>query len=591
MLNSTAILEKQSPQLCFLLHFLRGKPWTLCQEGKNGERGGLFLHREEQIQEEISAVFRKIQLEKLEVLYIYGIGLGHYATALFDWLNEDTKRDLVFLEDDIEVFRLFLSTDLAQQLIEHSQIHFRFMLDGKNWKRFLEERANEFPYDKIEFIALESYQKKNPKKIVNMRLHLLRQTTIHDAVHKDGMYYHILSKNVLENFSRIHTAFYVNRFEGAFKGLPAVICGAGPSLKNELEVLRTLENRALIFAGGSAITGLSRDAILPHFGVAIDPNFEEVDRFRKSYAFEVPLLYTNRLHPEVFTTFNGPHGYIHAKTGGPLEQWWEKELGIEPLPLKEGFDLEAFSVTTTCLEIATTMGCNPIYLVGVDLAFTGNELYARGIVKDSLVSIATYEAEVRASERLLKRKDQNGNLVYTLVKWVMEAEAISRFVEKNSQTTYINSTSGGIGFPKMDYQSLAEQKFDKSGDLRGKIHQLIEISRFKCKVKNPLSKLTTSLKQAKNITIYALQELEYLKDKEVEPENGRMIFFQMELEELLVYQLCLEPPASTFHKTFNRMNRFDSLDTPYNKKWKWLYAKWRGFNDLITYYLDSSFTK
>lgn len=590
---STSLLrfEEKFPQLHFLLHLLKGQSWTLCQEGKNAKRSHLFLHREEGIEDEISAAFSKIHLEEVETCYIYGIGLGHYATYLLDWLKKDIKRDLVFLEDDIEVLRLFLKTNFSQKLIEHPQIHFHFMLDRENWQPFLEERADQFPYDQIAFIALESYKKKEPKRVADMALYLLRRTTIYDAIHKDGMYYHVLSKNVLRNFSHIQTAFYVNRFQDAFKNIPAVICGAGPSLQKELEKLRQLEDRALVFAGGSAAVALSHAGILPHFNVAIDPNFEEVKRFNKSYAFEVPLLYTNRLHPDVFKTFNGPHGYIHAKTGGPLEAWWEEELGIEPLPLKEGFDLEALSVTTTSLELATTMGCNPIYLVGVDLAFTNNALYAQGIIENNQIAISDQVKQVSASEQLLKKKDRHGNLIYTLVKWVMESEAISRFAKHHDQTTYINSTSGGIGFPDLPYQPFSVKNFKGLADLRGKIHQLIEMNRFTFKKTDPLKKLTHSLQKARELTYKALKELDQIKHSTNKPESGRMILFQMELEELLAYRLCLKEPERTFQKTFNRLNRPSSFELNTQEKWNFLYSKWKNFNELIIYYLDSSFTK
>lgn len=587
MSSDLTILEERFPQLSFLLNLMQDEPWVLSENGKNAKRKETFLYRENEVAERLAP----LRLDEIEVLYVYGMGLGHYATPLLDWLSQDVKRDLVFLEHDIEVLRLFMETEQAETLMRHPQIHFRFMLDPKDWKPFLEERANEFPYEKAELIALELYEMEHPRQIASMRLHLMRRTTVHHAIHMDEMFYHVLSKNVLSNFSRIGEAFYANKMQGAFKGVPAIICGAGPSLQDELEHLRKLEDQALIFAGGSAITGLSQAGILPHFGVAIDPNFEEVHRFRKSVAFEVPLLYTNRLHPEVFGTFNGPHGYVHAMTGGPLEQWWEKELGIEPLPLQGGFDIEALSVTTTCLELATTMGCDPIILVGVDLAFTGDALYASGIVKESKVAMVERDQDMRAPERLLKRKDRLGKPVHTLVKWIMESEAIGHFAKKNQKTTYLNCTSGGIGFPDLPYKPLADQTFSRQYDLRGKIHQLIETTRFSFKGPNPLERVRESLLAAQELIAEALEELERVRGRDRDPETGRMVFYQMELEEQLAYSLCLEQPALTFQKTFNRMNRFSIGETTHAQKWNWLHSKWKSFNDLILYYLDSSFTK
>ena len=593
--SGTKEVEDRFPQLSFLLQLLNDEPWTFCEDRKNGVQKGEFLHRPCDLKEEITSVFSKVNLEKVEALYLYGAGLGHYAFPLLSWLKEDPKRDLIFLEDDIEVMRLFFESKEASRLLSHTQIHFRFLLEKKEWKAFLEERANEFPYEHIELIALESYKKKNPKRVSKMRLHLMRRTTVHHAIHIDESYHHVLSRNVFANFPRASSGFYANLLRDTFNGTPAIICGAGPSLSSEMETLKTLEDQALIFAGGSAIAGLSHKGILPHLGVAIDPNFEEYHRFKSSSAFEVPLLYTNRLHPRVFETCNGPHGYIRAMTGGPVEKWWEEELGIKPLSLSEGFDLEALSVTTTCLELAVMMGCNPIILAGVDLAFTGEKTYAAGIVNQAEVCFKQRDRDMRVSERLLKRKDRNGNPVYTLVKWVMESEAISRFAKKNKKTTFLSSTSGGIGFPGIPYRSLAELSFPAPFDLRGKVHQLIEKSRFSFGSNDCLKRLEGSFQKGKALAEEALCELKRIRELKGDPENGRMVLYQMELEELEAYSCSLAEVALSFEKTFNRSNRLSTWNASSSEKnslkWKWLHSKWNGFNDLITYYLDSCFTK
>ncbi len=87
----------------------------------------------------------------------------------------------------------------------------------------------------------------------------------------------------------------------ATHGTPAVICGAGPSLKASAPALKELERRALIFAGGSTLSALKSLGVIPHFGIALDPNPEEHDRLLPASPLEMPFLYTNRLLPSVFS--------------------------------------------------------------------------------------------------------------------------------------------------------------------------------------------------------------------------------------------------------------------------------------------------
>ena len=106
--------------------------------------------------------------------------------------------------------------------------------------------------------------------------------------------------------------------------MPAVVCGAGPSL----EELHMPENGALVLAGGSAIAALK--TIKPHLLFAIDPNEEEYRRLATHPHKEVPLVFGSRLERRVLAEHKGPRGYLVTGTGGYLESWLEQEAGIPP---------------------------------------------------------------------------------------------------------------------------------------------------------------------------------------------------------------------------------------------------------------------
>ena len=583
------LLEKRYRQLAFFLRIIHEKPFTFCENQENGYLGDFFLHRREGIQEEVKQAFSKIDLNKFELIYLYGIGLGHYATALLTWLGKNSTRDLVLVEDCIEALRLFFFSKHATLLLSHPQVHIRFLMNPTKWKQFFEERAFEFPAENVELIPLESLKKKNPHKIASFRLHLMRRTTVHHAIFMEESYYPYFFKNMLPNFSHLKDAFYFNRFQNVFKNIPALICGAGPSLKNELEEIKKREHQALIIAGGSAITALGHSQIFPHFAVAIDPNEEEYKRFKVNSAFEIPLLYTNRLFPRVFETFNGPLGYVRASTGGPIESWLEKRLGIEKLSLRKGFDIEALSVTTTAIQIAAMMGCNPIVLVGVDLAFTHQNFYAPGVVRENRVSLKERKEESRASERLIKRKDSAKKPVYTLVKWIMESETIAQFAKKNKDISFFNSAFEGIGFKGILNQRLSQLSFPSPFDIRGRIHQLIEENRLQFSVDSLIEELRISLQKSQRIIEKALTYLKSIQQKNKNPEDGKMFFFQMEFEELVAYKCCFDPLALTFEKEFLKNDRFRHWEMEgkeaFSIKWKKLFAKWSHRNELNDFYL------
>ena len=80
MSSGLAILEERFPQLSFLLNLMEGEPWALCDNGKNGTKKGSFLYREGEVDETLA----KLRLDEIEVLYVYGMGLGHHALPLLE---------------------------------------------------------------------------------------------------------------------------------------------------------------------------------------------------------------------------------------------------------------------------------------------------------------------------------------------------------------------------------------------------------------------------------------------------------------------------------------------------------------------------
>jgi hypothetical protein len=59
----------------------------------------------------------------------------------------------------------------------------------------------------------------------------------------------------------------------------------------------------------------------------------------------------------------------------------------------------------------------------------------------------------------LKRKGREGKWVETAVRWVMESEAISSFVQKRSDIRFINATRGGLGLKNVLFQPLDQIPF------------------------------------------------------------------------------------------------------------------------------------
>lgn len=399
----------------------------------------------------------------MQLFYFYGLRDGSVYSYLRPWLQEKPDRKLVILIPDLKELASFLYKEVCTEILADPQCILAQSSD-------IETLIEKFPLAHVE---VETFRSLRKNRFFRLRLKILRKTTLSHGLHLDRLHGHQPFRNFAANLTQLPRSFYANRMEGMFKGIPAIICGAGPSLQKALPLLKTFENKALIMAGGSTLAALSSFGILPHFGMAIDPNPDEYLRLKNSFAFEVPLLYSTRVYPEIFSTCNGPFGYMRAGIGGVPELWMEERLGLKEPLLGTHLNSDTLSVTAICLAWAEFIGCDPIIFSGLDLAYTDRKRYSPGVVFQDRLD---QQAHTRAGDRLLWKKGWGGKKVCTAVRWLMEASSFSHFVKKHPKIRFFNTTEGGIGIPGVPYCSLdavSAQFLTRSQDLRRKVHEAI----------------------------------------------------------------------------------------------------------------------
>ncbi|NGX26967.1 MAG: hypothetical protein K940chlam6_00894 [Chlamydiae bacterium] len=450
-----------------------------------------------------------LRLAEIEVLYISGLINFALPIDLHNWLAERKERTLVFVEKDLGAFAAFKE----EKLLQNPQIHFHYAQEDP-----IDVLAEMFPTDRLAIFEGKPFD----------GALLKRKSASLSALYSDVLYSHKIVENVTTNFQRLKGCFDAR---GKFEGVPAVICGAGPSLSKAIPALQNAKEKALIFAGGSAITALTQLGLQPHFAMALDPNDEEFDRLKQAHFFEGPFLFAPRLHRHVFCTSNGPFGYLKSDTGGFIENFLEKELEISGDPIGPDLGPEAFSVTTLALAYAFAMGCNPILFAGVDLAYTGGERYARGVKAEKMRA-----QDPSALEERIMRKDIHGKDVETLLKWVMEAECISTFAKKHPEVQFFNCTGGGIGFAEVKNTALDEALANfSSQDFEGRIHQWIQSSPLHFreeKLFQIFENLESSLERCETLCLEIIRLLE--------KESGKLVLHQSDFVDEMAYSWLLE---------------------------------------------------
>jgi hypothetical protein len=425
--------------------------------------------------EEARCWFETLDLKGVHLLYVYGVGLGYYYEAAKGWLKKKKGRSVVFLEDDPGVICKLFETELGSALLKDCQVQLLFFKQAEDQEEALENIYWNFVLTRQIVSALgcygtlkkEGYDKLSRKIAYDAAV---KNALVHEYLRFGGAFF----INYYQNMLKLPGSVLGNRFFKQYEGVPAIICGAGPSLEKNATVLKGLQDKALIFAGGSAMNVLNAAGFQPHFGAGIDPNPAQLERLSTNQAYEVPYFYRNRMFHEAFMTIRGPRLYVTGSGGYDIAEYFEEKLGIEGEPIEEGHNVVNF-----CLEVAYAMGCNPIIFAGMDLAFTGLKAYAPGVVEDvSMDSNRVIDDDEDDSKTLLW-KDVGGEPIYTLWKWVAEADWIGNFAKEHRDVTIVNATEGGIGFPgvpNITLEKAAKSYLGRSYDLFNRVHADIQNS-------------------------------------------------------------------------------------------------------------------
>ncbi len=534
---------------CDDLLFFETTSGDLSLKGKIKEKKVDF-HDTKNPKEEAKKIFSNLKIDGVQILYYYGVGLGYLYDAAKPWLKKSEGNHLIFLEDDLAVLHRLLETPQGTKILNDPQVQLYFIKDVKDEDKVLEHLVWSFVTNTIAVEALPVYAKEKKERFDELKHKLQFDTTTKNTAVQEflglGDYFF---QNFYRNLLHLDKSYYGNYLFGRFAKIPAIICGAGPSLAKQYEKLRGLEDKALIFAGGSSLNALSSQDILPHFGAGVDPFSPQLERLKTNRAFEVPFFYRNRMYHDAFKMVHGPRLFLTGAGGYETPFWFEKKLGLESYDLDEGFNVVNLSV-----EIAYALGCDPIIFVGMDLAYTDMKSYATGVIADANVTKKELEGDPGVGNQAIVRPDINGRPINTMWKWVAEAQWISDFAKKHPEVSLINATEGGIGFPEVSNKSLDAviiKHLKTPRDLRSRLHGEIQNSTMKkvtrAKIVKYMKEMEQSLKRAKDHLQILIDESnrlrENIKKTGVVPQElmtGRIALAESDLAEEPGYNYTLD---------------------------------------------------
>lgn len=392
----------------------------------------------------VKCVDPKGSLEGVDVLFVFGVGDASLYRTLSSWLKKAESRYLVFIEEQEE---LVLK---AKELPFAKDPKVRLFFHQRGEEEIFSHLCWDFVF--LRFGYAVQGEEENAESFFRQLDHTHRGIDLLASDCED-MGVKVLT-NALKNLQMLPSARLGPSVEGKCAGIPAIVCGAGPSLNAALPLLATLKERALLIAGGSAVRALTAHGIAPHLQAHIDPQPPR-RRFLEQDSFEVPVFYQGRFCSALLSLTQGPLFWMPDSGSYPLEGWLAAECGI----FSERFDA-GWTVANFCTAIAAHLGCSPIIFVGMDFSCGPDVIYASDIA-----------GEENRNELIEIEK----GALYSKRDWLMSAEWIASYARERESVEWINASSKGIslgGIPKRDLQEVAKTSLTNQRDMQGMMHAL-----------------------------------------------------------------------------------------------------------------------
>ncbi len=304
-------------------------------------------------------------VEKGKVIILFGFGFGYHAESLrkafpynrlicFDFFpaliaQACEQRDFTALFSD-PLFELFSDASLSGFLASFQRLH---------------ETAEANNCHAIVYPPLMKCADKEFQKVLQAleRMEMGRKLP--------RVFGGVENENFLHNRSLLAegNCSSLANLKACFKGVPALIVGAGPSLDAVLPLLYPYRKRCLILAVDAALSPLRANGIEPHLLVSIDPQESVLRHLSKHGELCIPSVVVPTSSQKVIETVKGRKIFMIQ----------EKHTLIQSYPLlaKLGTTKAGNSVSCFALDAGLQFGCSPLFLAGLDNGFPQQRAYAK----------------------------------------------------------------------------------------------------------------------------------------------------------------------------------------------------------------------
>ncbi|HHV76120.1 MAG TPA: motility associated factor glycosyltransferase family protein [Syntrophothermus lipocalidus] len=376
-----------------------------------------------------------LQLRNTRMAVFLGVGLGYELNYfLREIAGVQRTEHILIIEKDPLMFRELLKLADITKLLQEERFHFLVGVAPEQMyvrlRAFLNERQR-FQYLKAMNPVYHPSSLALAKDYYLKALKILREAAVHEIINYGNSPHDSLVgvANMLANVVEIAKNPGINLLYGRFRNKPGIVVATGPSLNKNKHLLKGLEDRALIVAADASLRVLIDMGVKPHLVTSLErvlPTVKLLEGFTKEQVEDVYLAACPVVRPEMYEVYPGPRVIVYRDFDH--FRWVGIERGI--LRIQQSAGNMAF-------KVAEALGCDPIILIGQDLAYARDgRTHASGTVYGERQAVAARRDD------LLEVMGNDGQPILTNQTWYSFLKGYEVDLA-GYKGLCINSTEGG----------------------------------------------------------------------------------------------------------------------------------------------------
>ncbi len=321
---------------------------------------------------------------EIDVVILYGGGLGYMAKPLFDKLIKNNKSlnppNILYIEKDIKLFCTALTvTDFSEMA---ANPNFKIFLDAE--KEMIGSFIQGIPTQKVRYFYYRPVFKLNESYFMELQNHInyvLDRKDMNNATF--SRFQKLWTKNLINNLSGYIKSSNLKSLADINKGGNAFVIAGGPTLEKSVDFIKKNENDAIIITVDTSYKFLIKNGIKPDIIVTIDPQYWNYKYLENCDLGDTIIVTDPSTYYKIFT-LTDPINIFTPNSIFPMTDYFypHKDKGL----LSAGG-----SVSTGAFDTARIIGSRSIYLFGLDLSYPERKTHFKGaFFENNFLKISNY---------------------------------------------------------------------------------------------------------------------------------------------------------------------------------------------------------